>query len=183
MTASVKVFLTWGAAVALLATCSPPAICQRGQPVTIPGADSSDPALIVDFLGRGGALTRITAGVSHPYRIPMPEGVVNVTALAQDPEGVRKVAIVIKPITCTTARVTGQTTCVSAPIQTYLSEDTGAQGAIGCTARALSTSVPADRTLTTAKDTVEMTAEVLVFGQNFGNRNVNTGWKLVAPLP
>jgi hypothetical protein len=168
---------------ALLAACTPPAVCARGQPVTIPAADATSPAVTVDFRGRGGALTQITAGAPGPFRIPMPAGPVTVDAVAQDPEGIRKVVIVVQPRTCTTSRATGQTTCTVAPAQTFTNEDTGAAGAVGCTARLVSAGVTVARTLTTAKDSVEESANVLVFGQNFGGRNTNTGWKEVGPLP
>lgn len=171
------------AATALLATCTPPAQCARGQPVTIPAADATSPAVTVDIRGRGGALAQISSGAASPFRIPMPAGSVTVDAVAQDPEGIRKVVIIVQPRTCTTSRSTGQTTCTTAPAQTFTNADSGVAGAVGCSARLVSTGFTVARTLTTAKDSVEQSANVLVFGQNFGGRNTNTGWKEVGPLP
>ena len=167
----------------LLATCTPPAVCARGQPVTIPAADATSPTVTVDIRGRGGAFAQVSSGAASPIRIPMPVGPVTVDAVAQDPEGIRKVVIVVQPRTCTTSRSTGQTTCTVAPAQTFTNADGAAAGAVGCSARLVSAGFTVARTLTTAKDSVEESANVLVFGQNFGGRNTNTNWKEVGPLP
>lgn len=167
----------------LLATCTPPAVCARGQPVTIPASDATSPVFTVDIRGRGGALVQISSGAAGPVRIPMPAGPVTVDAVAQDPEGIRKVVVIVQPRTCTTSRSTGQTTCTTAVAQTFTNADSGTAGAVGCTARLVSAGFAVARTLTTAKDSVEKSANLLVFGQNFGGRNTNTGWKDVGPLP
>jgi len=168
--------------VAMLA-CPPANTCSVGQSVTIPASDVTDPTVSYQVQGRGGALEQVTSGVTSPREIVMPPGGVTIVAEARDPEGARKVTLAVIPITCTTSRATGATTCTRSTPQIHTNADAGIAGGSGCTARSLSASVNVSRTLTTAKDQVEERAEILATGQNFGGRNTTIQYKEVVPRP
>jgi hypothetical protein len=178
--------LAFVAAVLPLIGCpptSPPTqVCSAGQSVTIPASDATDPTLTYQVQSRGGVV-HVSSGVSSPREIQLPPGGVTISAEASDPEGVRKITLALVPITCTTLRATGATTCTRGAAQIDKNEDAGIAGASGCTKRTLTMSTAVSRTLTTSRDQVEERVEVLATAQNFGGRNTTIQFKELVPRP
>ena len=77
-----------------------PGGCFVGQPVVVPSADATDPTVSLSFFLPDGTTVSAPAG-SGPTDVVTPPGEVVISAVADDPEGIRDVQLWVASRQCT----------------------------------------------------------------------------------
>jgi hypothetical protein len=143
-----------------------------GQPVTIPTADTSQPAVLVDLLLPDHRTVSFATGAAQQIVTSAASGPVSILARAVDQQGAQDIEIWAGERRCETNG--GTTTCSGPGLLAYPTShntDTGSAGAIGCTERLATADINISKVGNQSREQV-----VHLVGKNFGGQSTMLGF-------